>query len=51
MVDRNAVTITFSADYSVAEYECKLDNEELSPCKFTYLSIYVLYNYVNSYIN
>jgi len=39
-VDRNTVTITFSTDHSAAEYECKLDNEELSPCKFTYLFMY-----------
>ena len=34
-VDRKSVTITFSTNDSVAEFQCKLDNEGLSFCKFT----------------
>ena len=40
-VDKNSVTITFSANDSTIEFQCKLDNRELSLCKFAkYLASY-----------
>ena len=39
MVDKNNVTIVFSADDSLANFQCRLDNKKLSFCKFSYLTV------------
>ena len=38
MVDKNNVTIVFSADSSLVNFQCRLD-KKFSFCKFTYLTI------------
>ena len=40
-MDGNDVTITFSTSDSAAEFQCKLDNEMLSPCECTNVSDYL----------
>ena len=39
IVDKNDVTIVFSADDSLASFQCRLDNKKFSFCKFTYLTM------------
>ena len=48
-VDGNDATITFSTIDSKVEFQCKLDNEILSPCKFTNVPIRLFICPINKY--
>ena len=49
-VDGNDATITFSTSDSMAEFQCKLDNEIFSPCKFTNVPIKLFICLINNYV-